>query len=466
MSESDFLVARASQGGPATCLARVWRAPVAWWRDVPIADPVDRRNAPMLQLISMLLAVLPALAWAYRALAVDIPWRSGELMSMALSLSVCAAAALSFVLIRYGRFTWASRLLLAVFAASVVPAYLATGFGAQRFEQPVLVIWMAIAGLVVGRGALWLMFGCIVVAFFLGISVDVARQGDAAALYGDAAFSGAMFLMIAIVLDRSSAALRQSLDDATERGNQLAAANQRLQQEISERELAQEQLIHARKVEAMGRLAGGVAHDFGNILAVISGYARRGLRANHGEEGMAAFAGIEAASRRATLLTHKLMAFTRQDEYAEDTFDVARALVDIQTMLRQLLKPTVELRLNLPDTPSPVRMDRDRFELMVLNIAANADHAMPYGGVFSISVAQGEDGCHVLEFSDTGTGMGEKVLARVFDPFFTTKPAGEGTGLGLSVIRDLLVKARGAITAHSQLGIGTTFEVKLPTAPL
>jgi len=461
---SESLMARGRQGIPASRLVRLWRTPMAWWRNVPIADPVDRRNASMLQLISLLLVVLPILAWAYRALAVDISWRPGELTSMALSLSVCAAAAISFALIRLGRFAWASRLLLVVFAASVAPAYLATGFGAQRFEQPVLVIWMAIAGLVVGRAALWSMFVCIVAAFFLGISVDVSRQGDAAALYGDAAFSAAMFLMIAIVLDRSSAALRQSLGEAMERGNQLAAANQRLLQEINERELAQEQLIHARKVEAVGRLAGGVAHDFGNILAVINGHARRGLKAGQVEEGRRSFEGIEAAARRATLLTHKLMTFARQDEYAEETFDAVGALVDIQIMLRQLLKPEVELRFTQLDAPSPIRMDRDRFELMVLNISANADHAMPHGGVFSIGIATDDNGGCVLEFADTGLGMSEEVLARVFDPFFTTKPAGEGTGLGLSVIRDLIARAGGTISAISELGVGTTFKVALPAA--
>ena len=461
MDEADIAAPQRSRR-PAGRLARLWRVPLAWWREVPIADPVDRRNAPMLQLISLLLAVLPALAWAYRAFAVDIPWRPGELTSMGLSLSVCLAAATSFVLIRYGRFVWASRLLLLVFAATVVPAYLATGFGAQRFEQPVLVIWMAIAGLVVGRGALWLMLACIVAAFFLGISVDVSPQGDAAALYGDAAFSAAMFLMIAIVLDRSSVALRKSLDDATERGNQLAAVNERLRQEIGERELAQEQLVHARKVEAVGRLAGGVAHDFGNMLAVISGYARKGLRAGEIDESRRSLEGIEAAARRATLLIHKLKAFARQDEHAEETFDAVGALADVQAMLRQLLKPAVELRFDRPNAPAPIRMDRDRFDLMVLNIAANADHAMPGGGVFSISVAREDDGAIVLEFADTGSGMDDDVLARIFDPFFTTKGEGEGTGLGLSVIRDLVSRAGGTISATSQVGIGTTFTVKLP----
>jgi len=199
-------------------------------------------------------------------------------------------------------------------------------------------------------------------------------------------------------------------------------------------------------------------------MAVISGYARKGLRVGQVEEGRASFEGIEAAARRATLLTHKLMTFARQDDYAEETFDAASALADIQSMLRQLLKPEVELRFALDDAAAPIRMDRDRFELMVLNIAANADHAMPHGGVFSIGVAQGDDGGSVLEFTDTGSGMGEEVLARVFEPFFTTKPAGEGTGLGLSVIRDLVTRVGGTISAHSQLGVGTTFKVALPAA--
>lgn len=463
MSDGDAFSSR--QGMPTFRLSSAWRIPIAWWHDVPIADPVDRRNAPMLQLISLLLAVLPALAWAYRAFAIDVPWRPGELTSMALGISVCMAATASFALIRYGRFAWASRLLLIVFAATVIPAYMATGFTAQRFEQPVLVIWMAVAGLVVGRAALWLMFASIVAAFFLGIPMDVPRQGSAAALYGDAAFSAAMFLMIAIVLDRSSVALRHSLNEAIERGEQLAAVNQRLLLEIAERERAQEQLIHAQKVEAVGRLAGGVAHDFGNLLAVISGYARKGLRAETPDMGRQSFEGIEATARRATLLTHKLMAFARQDDCVEETFNVADVLKDMQFMLRQLFNPGVELRYAFADRLPMIRLDRDRFELMVLNIAANADYAMPCGGIFAIGVAPDGAGHVALEFSDSGAGMGMEVTKRVFDPFFTTKPAGEGTGLGLSVVRDMVARAGGTISVQSELGVGTTFKVLLPKAP-
>ncbi|MEP6906936.1 MAG: hypothetical protein ABI858_02980, partial [Pseudoxanthomonas sp.] len=182
-----------------------WQALLGWLRNVPIADPVDKRNAPMLQLVSLLLAILPSLAWFYRISLTEIPWRHGELSNMAISLSVCAAAGVCFVLIRYGRFVLASRLLLVVFAVTVIPAYFASGFGAQRFEQPILLLWMAIAGLVIGRGALWIMFLCVMTAFALGCYVDIQAGEPANGLIGDGLFSTAMVLMVAVVLDRSSA---------------------------------------------------------------------------------------------------------------------------------------------------------------------------------------------------------------------------------------------------------------------
>jgi len=468
MRDGELSVARpwrAALSQLGNAVAVLWRGPLAWLRRVPIADPVDRRNAPMLQLISLLLAVLPALAWLYRALVVDIPWRPGEVLSMSMGLTVCAAAAASFVLIRYGRIAWASRLLLLAFAVTIIPAYVSTGFGAQRFEQPVLVIWMAVAGLVVGRTALWLMFATVVVAFLAGAQVDVAIQGEAAAIYADAVFSIAMFLMIAIVLDRSASALRRSLSEATARGDQLALSNQQLRHEISKREQAQEQLIHSQKVEAVGRLAAGAAHDFGNLMAVITGYLRKGMRAESLDDVRHTLSGIDAAARRATLVTHKLLALAREEQEPEqsEVFDPVQVLLDLQPLLRQLFNPDVHIDYRLPALLPGVRMDRQRFELMVLNIAANADHAMPEGGVFTVQAETLQGGAQVsLSFRDTGSGMGPEVLARVFDPFFTTKAKGQGTGLGLSVVRDLVVKAGGEIQAESSLGAGTHLRARLP----
>ncbi|MBB3274380.1 MULTISPECIES: ATP-binding protein [unclassified Pseudoxanthomonas] len=438
------------------------RGVLDWFRDVPIADPVDRRNAPMIQVISLLLAMLPPLAWIYRA-SVDIPWRPGEIASMVFSLAVSAAAGASFWLIRRGRFGAASYLLLAVFAVTVVPSYLSTGFDAQVYEQPILVIWMAIAGLVIGRRALWVMFACIAVAFCGGMWLEIARDGEVYNRLVDLAARFAMFLMIAVVLDRSSVALRESLREANQRGNALAESNRLLEQEARERERAQEQLIHAQKVEAVGRLASGVAHDFGNLLSLILGYAGRGKRQDDPAALKEALAGVESAARRATLVTHKLLAFARQDETHLQTFDAGESLRELRPMLRQLFDPTVDVRLDVAEGLRPIRFDRTQFELMVLNIAANANHAMPGGGVFEVTAGTSASGV-AIGFRDTGTGMTPEVQARAFDPFFTTKPAGEGTGLGLSVARDLIQRAGGRIGVDSVVGAGTVIRIELPVA--
>lgn len=451
-----------TRGARIPLIGPLLRGVLDWFRDVPIADPVDRRNAPMIQVISLLLAVLPPLAWIYRA-TVYIPWRPGEIASMVFSLAVSAAAGASFWLIRRGRFGAASYLLLVVFAVTVVPSYLSTGFDAQVYEQPILVIWMAIAGLVVGRRALWVMFACIAVAFCGGMWLEIARDGEVYNRLVDLAARFAMFLMIAVVLDRSSVALRESLREANQRGNALAESNRLLEQEARERERAQEQLIHAQKVEAVGRLASGVAHDFGNLLSLILGYAGRGKRQEDPAALKEALAGVESAARRATLVTHKLLAFARQDETELQTFDAAESLRELRPMLRQLFAPSVDVRLETTEGLPPIRFDRTQFELMVLNIAANANHAMPGGGVFEVTA--GTDGSNVaIGFRDTGTGMAPEVQARAFDPFFTTKPAGEGTGLGLSVARDLIQRAGGRIGVDSAVGAGTVIRIELPAA--
>lgn len=435
-----------------------WRKVLHWFRDVPIADPVDRRNAPMLQLVSFLLAALPAAAWCYRAILVDIPWRPGEITSMVMALSVSAISAMSFVLVRRGRFKAASHALLGVFAATVIPAYLVAGFGGQRFDQPVLAIWMAIAALVVGRLALWLMFLSIVAAFGLGIVVDIGKQGHAVDLLGDAAFSVAIFLMIAVVLDRSSVALRESLREARARGDALDVANRRLTEEMAERERTFAQLVQAQKMEAVGRLASGVAHDFGNVLAVAGGYVHSGLRSGDAAGMRESLVGVDSAMSRANLLTRRLLSLVHHDEGVEEWFDPGEALKALVPMIRQLMGPEVTVDVALGDSLPPVFFDRMQFDLMILNVAANADHAMPGGGGFSLR-ARRDGNRLVLDLVDTGAGMEGDVLAHAFEPFFTTKPRGQGSGLGLSVVRDLLQRAGGTVRAESLAGSGTTISM-------
>jgi signal transduction histidine kinase len=445
-----------------------WRGIIGWLSRVPIQDPVDRRNAPMLQIVLLMLGSLPPLAWAYRIFVAQVPWRPGETFSLALSLLLSALAIFSVVLIRRGRFQWAVRQFMALVAVVMMLSYVGNGFDANRFEQPIQMIWLVISGLMIGRRALWLMYGWTVVTFAVGawrdVEAEIAATASAANIIGDVAISAIIFLFIAVVVDRSAAALRESLSEATKRGDQLARANQRLQAEIAERERVQHQLIHSQKVEAVGRLAGGVAHDFNHLLGLVLGYAQRGQRASDEEGKQNALIGVESAARRATAVSQKLLSFSRKDVAQREIFDASTALREMRGPLRQLFDPSVEIVCDLPEQPALIHFDRAQFELMILNIAANANYAMPDGGSFHVAVRTLSEPARVaIELRDTGCGMDDETRAHIFEPFFTTKPRGQGTGLGLAVIRDLILDSEGSITVESSPGAGAEFRIHLPS---
>ncbi len=451
---------------PLRWIASPWRMLSVWLSRAPIEDPVDRRNAPMLQVLLLMLALTSPLMWLYRIFGTDSPWRPGETASLITSVAVSLFAFFDLWLVRRGRFQGAVRLLMVVLAIAMLLGYLGSGFGANRYEQPIQAVWLIVAGLVMGRRALWLMYGWMVLAFAAGSVVDF-RAGDnvdpAMVVAVDCIIAALIFLFIAIVVDRTVTALRESLQAATRRGDELVRVNEHLQAEISERERMHEQLIHSQKVEAVGRLASGVAHDFNHLLGLVLGHAARGKRADTDDEVHKALAGVESAARRATAVAQELLSFSRQEITRTETFDVGTALREMEMMLRQLFDPAVEIVLDLPEWPAPIHFDRAQFELMILNLAANAEHAMAEGGRFRIAVEQMHDTPAVaIDLHDTGHGMSEDVRARIFEPFFTTKPSGQGTGLGLAVTRDLIVGAGGSIEVDSSPGAGATFRIRLP----
>ncbi len=445
---------------------RLLRAARRWLADVPIVDVVDRRNAPMLQIVLLVVGVAPPLLWFYRIVFSDLAWRAGETASLLMSLVISAVAITSFALIRRGRFQWATRQLLAVVAVLVITAYVQTGFDRQGYEQPIQVVWLVLAGLVVGRKTLWTMYAVYLVAFAAGVWVDVHAPGPSRFSTGDrigaGVIGGVLFLLVAIVIDRSVAALRAALRDATRRGDELARTNARLNDEIAGRERVTEQLIHARKVEAVGHLASGVAHDFNHLLALVAGHARRGMRGETLDEAKHALTGIEAAARRAAAVAQTLLNFGRRDATLVEAFDVNEALAGMRPMLAQLFDAGVHVDIASSAAPAIIRFDRNQFALLVLNIATNAQQAMPEGGRFRITVDAHEADRVSIRFADSGRGMGDDVRQRVFEPFFTTKPAGQGTGLGLAVVADLVAAAGGRIDVRSRLDHGTTFRVDLP----
>lgn len=250
-----------------------------------------------------------------------------------------------------------------------------------------------------------------------------------------------------------------------------------LQEDVSELVDTEEQLRQSQKMEAVGRLAGGVAHDFNNILMAIDGYAgfiRRSLPAGSQEASDAGE--IIKAVQKAAALTRQLLAFSRKQKALFQALDLRQAVLGGEKMLRRLLGEMVTLNISVADDSGMIKADPGQIDQIMMNLLVNAKDAMPEGGSIEIRVAghksilpvptpvgtmpAGE--YTVLSVYDTGAGMDKETLARIFDPFFTTKPKGKGTGLGLSIVYGA-VKHHGAyITVASRPGKGSTFTLYFP----
>lgn len=445
-------------------ISNVWSGIAHWLRIPEIADPVDRRNAPMLQVVLLALGTSSPVLWLYRIFATGIPWRPGETVSLSASLLISGIALWSVVLIRRGRFQWAIRQLMALVAVILVSSYALGGLASHTFEMPIQVLWLFVAGMMIGRRALWAMYGAIALALMLGAGADFsAGRFPASHAFGDAAIRSVMFLLIALVIDRSVAALRESLKEAMARGVELEHANAQLKEQMGARERAQAQLLHAQKMEAVGRMAGGLAHDFGHLLTLVNGYAGRALQANSPEDRSAALEGVRSAAARASAQVRKLLHFARRDLATAETFDAAEMLREIEPMLRQTLGAAIRFDLELPTSPAPIRIDREQFALVLLNVAANAVDAMPGGGRFSLIARVTDASVLDIAMRDDGAGIPEPLRESIFEPFFTTKPEDRGTGLGLAMSRDLVEAAGGTLELDpGHRGQGATFRVRLP----
>jgi two-component system cell cycle sensor histidine kinase/response regulator CckA len=231
----------------------------------------------------------------------------------------------------------------------------------------------------------------------------------------------------------------------------------------------QEELTHAQKMEALGQLAGGVAHDFNNILAAISGYAELLLMELPEDEPAAADAReIAKATARGAGVTKQLLAFSRRQTLETEVLDLAAVVRDTGRMLRALIPASIEVELPAEDDGAvPVRVARAQVEQIIMNLAVNARDAMPSGGRLRIRVFRQGSGARnegVMIVSDSGMGMSDEVRARAFEPFFTTKPKGQGTGLGLATVYGLVHQFGGRIEVESAPAVGTRFTISLPIA--
>lgn len=245
-----------------------------------------------------------------------------------------------------------------------------------------------------------------------------------------------------------------------------------------EKLMADQQLSQAQKMEAIGQLAGGLAHDFNNILTVIKGNLQL-LKADHQNENKdikKINAALEATDRAANLSKH-LLGFSRKDSYAPKVVDIKPFIEDIYKLLHPILGKNIIVKLEINDSSWKIFVDPYLLENVILNLAVNARDAMEGEGTFTIQaqnvvlsddmISSNKLGVRPGEYlkislKDTGSGIPEEILPLIFDPFYTTKDPNHGTGLGLSQVEGFITQSQGKITVETEINVGTTFNLFLP----
>ncbi len=256
-------------------------------------------------------------------------------------------------------------------------------------------------------------------------------------------------------------------DSAGQDGGHVGVAR-----DLSELRRLEEKLLRDQKLKAVGQLAGGVAHDFNNVLTTIfanAELARGQLPPAHpAREDLTE---ILRAGRLARDLTRQLLAAASRRPGRPRPVDLAALVREQERLLRRLIREDIALELDLPTAVTPVKADPAQLEQVLLNLVVNARDAMPEGGTLRLSVRAGSEdaadgqGWAVLEVADTGVGMDAAVRERVFEPFYTTKARGQGTGLGLSTVYGIVTQHGGRVELESEPGRGATVRIELPLAP-
>lgn len=337
------------------------------------------------------------------------------------------------------------------------------GLAAQSDIVVIFIIPLLFAGLLLGRPGVWATMVCYMPILSIGVWVDA--KDAVGSLEAGRALSTLMqpllaSLIVALILDRLVAKVN--------RGNRLnrdlAAVCIRLEDEIREHERSHMQLVHSQRVDALGRLASGVAHDFSNLLSVMSGYVHHAKRvAGDNDEVIGYLRDMKAVMQRGQQLMARLLTLARSDEFAVETFDAGEVVELLLPLVRKMFAPGVSVQVEQAAMPTPVRLDRTGFEAVLLNMAKNSSDALGDSGEFRLRIAVVGGGVCV-QIEDTGQGMAAETAARVFEPFFSTKPRGQGTGIGLAAAYRVVTEAGGRIDVESTLGKGTCFSIHLPLA--
>jgi two-component system, cell cycle sensor histidine kinase and response regulator CckA len=269
--------------------------------------------------------------------------------------------------------------------------------------------------------------------------------------------------------------------DVTLQKRESVEARASLEREVQERQQVETQLggqlRQAQKLESIGRLAGGIAHDFNNLLTSILGGAELArMRLPVDSEAVEPLEAIVEAARSAADITRQLLTFSRQQKGAFETVDLAALIARTERLLRRMIREDIRIELRIIEAPWPVRADASQVQQVLINLAVNAQDAMPTGGRLHVvvqnsmldeadaaTIPNGRPGPYVrVSVEDHGIGMSPDVLGDIFEPFFTTKPEGKGTGLGLAVVHGVVHQHGGFIRVDSTLGKGTTFSLFFP----
>ncbi len=260
-------------------------------------------------------------------------------------------------------------------------------------------------------------------------------------------------------------------------GSQRIVGVASIARDVSELKQVEQRLAQTQRLESLGQLAGGVAHDMNNLLGIIINFADFALEKLDGQAGGEEVGEIRSAADRAAALVRQLLLFARQEAASEQDLDLNAIVIELERMLARTIGEHIELHTVLSASPWSVRADRAQLEQIVMNLAVNARDAMSEGGTLTISTANvscteaelaGRSGSMppgdylCLAISDTGAGMTPEVMTKAYEPFFTTKPAGSGTGLGLATVYGIVTKAGGQLQIDSAEGQGTTVRVYWP----
>ncbi len=246
--------------------------------------------------------------------------------------------------------------------------------------------------------------------------------------------------------------------------------------DVTSQKKIEDQLRQSQKMEAVGRLAGGVAHDFNNVLGIVTACTEL-LNGRIPASEMEYLENIREAAKRGAALTRQLLAFSRRQTVRTEVLDLNQRLREVSKLLRPLMGDDVEVVLLSRSPAAVVEADPGQLDQIVINLAVNARDAMPNGGklILETSVSELDENFArehtmtpgryvILAVSDNGTGMDEATRSRIFEPFFTTKETGKGTGLGLSTVYGIVKQASGHVWVYSELSHGTTFKIYLPSA--